>query len=45
MSIHEFHASLSDENETHLKSLRSLRDADRVLENGDEPFDNWLPWG
>ena len=45
MSIQEFHASLSNENETRLESLRSLRDADRVLENGTSPDSDWIPWG
>lgn len=45
MSIHEFHASLSNENDTQLESLRSLRDADRVLENGASPTGDWILWG
>lgn len=44
MSIHEFHASLSNENDTQLESLRNLRDADRVLENGSTPDGEWLVW-
>lgn len=45
MSIQEFHASLSNENDTQLETLRSLRDAERVLENGASPDGDWLPWG
>lgn len=44
MSIIEFHASLSNENDTRLESLRSLRDADRVLENEDGTDNDWIIW-
>lgn len=42
MSINDFHASLTQEDNTDLESLRSLCSAQAQLE--DDPDDGWIPW-
>lgn len=43
MSINDFHASLANDDNSDLESLRSLRAAHAQLE--ENPLDGWIPWG
>lgn len=43
MSINDFHASLSNDDNSDLETLRSLRSAD--VSQIEDDLDGWIPWG